>query len=125
MADEDGEGAEEGGDEGVVQLDKEIVFIARMHETLVKNFEVTPVSIRLREDPDIGLDGADFVLDYDLGYGDSLCLVCRREGGEMLVTLISNDREISHSVQLDSYIDDDFMPVEDEEFANLVQSWFE
>lgn len=121
MADEEVEDSEE----GVLHLDKEIVFISKIHEMLVKNFEVSPVSISLREDPDIGLEGADFALDYDLGFGDSLNLICRREGGNMLVTLISNEREINHSVPLDEYIDDDFMPVGDEEFASLVQSWFE
>ena len=120
MADEEGE-----GEEGIVQLDKEVIFIAKMHEILVKNFEVSPVSISLREDPDIGLDGLDFLLEYDLGFGDSLSLECRREGGDMLVTLVSSEREISHAVPLDSYVDDDFMPVGDDEFNDLVQSWFE
>lgn len=109
----------------MVALDKELVFIVKMHEILVSNFEVSPISISIREDQDIGLKGADFVIEYDLGYGESMSIVCRREGGNMLITLFSNDREISHSVPLDSYIDDDFMPVVDEEFAKLVQNWFE
>jgi len=116
---------DEGAEDSVINLDKEIVFIVKIHEILVKNFEVSPVSIGLREDPDIGLEGADFILDYDLGFGDSLSLMCRREGGNMLITLVSSDREINHSVPLDAYVDDDFMPVADEEFVNLVQNWFE
>jgi len=116
---------EDGGEEVLYPLDKEMVFIVKMHEVLVTNFEVSPVSMSLREDPDLGIKGADFVLEYDLGYGDEMCIVCRREGGNMLVTLLSNDREIDHTVPLDSYVDDDFMPVADEEFVKLVQSWFE
>jgi len=121
MADEESDG----GEEAAVALDKELIFIVKMHEVLVSNFEVSPVSISIREDPDLGLRGADFILDYDLGYGESMSIVCRREGGDMLITLFSNDKEISHTIPLDSYVDDDFMPVVDEEFAKLVQNWFE
>ena len=113
------------GEDAMSPIDKEMVFIVKIHETLVTNFEVSPVAMSLREDPDLGAKGADFVLDYDLGYGEELSIVCRREGGNMLVTLFSNEREINHTVPLDEYIDDDFMPVADEEFTKLVQNWFE
>jgi hypothetical protein len=113
------------GEENVFPFDKELVFIVKMHEILVTTFEVSPVAINLREDPDIGVSGADFILDYDLGFGEELSIVCRREGGNMTVTLFSNDREIDHTVPLDEYVDDDFMPVADEEFTKLVHSWFE
>ncbi len=119
--------ADEIPDEDVdnIPLDKEMVFIVKLHETLVSNFEVSPISMTLRVNPDVGPDEKEFILLYDLGYGDSLRMECIREGGNMMITLISNDREVSYSVPIDSFVDDDLMPVADEEYARLVQGWFE
>jgi len=114
-------------DEGIdsIPLDKEMVFIVKMHETLVSNFEVSPISMSLNIDPDVGPEEIEFVLRYDLGYGDALRIECRREGGNMMISLISNDRKVDYSAPIDSYVDDDLMPVADEEYARLVQGWFE
>ena len=113
-------------EEGVlIPLDKEMVFVVKMHEILVINFEVIPESMSLRTDPDGGSDEIEFVLEYDLGYGESLSIVCRREGGNMMITLFSNDREVNYTVPLDMYVDDDLMPVPDEDYTKLVQGWFE
>jgi len=108
-----------------ISLDKELIFVAKLHETLVSNFEVSPVSIRLRKDPELGFSDAEFVLEYDLGFGETLLISMRREGGEMLISIESGDRRLDYPVLLDMYIDDDFMPVQDEEFIELVQDWFE
>jgi hypothetical protein len=123
--DEGPEHSEEDDDEGRVSLDKEIVFIVKLHETLVSGFDVSPVSISMRRDPDFGFSGGDFLLEYDLGYGDTLIVACKREGGNMLISLSSSGKEFDSSVPLDQYVDDDFMPVVDEEFTRLVQDWFE
>jgi len=108
-----------------ISLDKELIFVAKLHETLVSNFEVSPVSIRLRKDPELGFSDTEFVLEYDLGFGETLLISMRREGGEMLISIESGDRRLDYPVLLDMYIDDDFMPVQDEEFIELVQDWFE
>jgi hypothetical protein len=111
--------------EDMVELDKEMVFVVKLHETIVSNFDVTPLSINLRKDPDFGLLEGEFVLEYDLGFGEKLIIVCKREGGNMLIILESGEKQMNYSVPLDLYIDDDFMPVIDEEFMKLVQDWFE
>lgn len=117
------EGSDEGSDE--IILDKELMFVAKLHETLVSNFEVAPVSIRLRKDPQLGFADGEFVLEYDLGFGEMLLISMRREGGEMLISIESGDRRMDYPILLDNYIDDDFMPVPDEEFVALIQEWFE
>lgn len=114
-----------GDEEDAVSLDKEIIFIVKLHETLVRGFDISPVSICLRKDPDFGFLEGEFVMEYDLGYGDSLNVVCKREGGNMLISLSSSGKETDYSVPLDLFVDDDFMPVVDEEFMKLVQDWFE
>lgn len=117
------EGSDEGSDE--IILDKELMFVAKLHEALVSNFEVAPVSIRLRKDPQFGFANSEFVLEYDLGFGEMLLISMRREGGEMLISIESGDRRMDYPIPLDNYIDDDFMPVPDEEFVALIQEWFE
>ena len=112
-------------DEDTIPLDKEIVFIVKLHETLVSGFDISPVSIGLRKDPDFGFLQGEFLMEYDLGYGDTLMVTCRREGGNMLISLSSSGKETNYSVPLDLFIDDDFMPVVDDEFTKLVQDWFE
>jgi len=111
--------------EDEISLDKELIFVAKLHETLVNNFEVSPVSIRLRKDSELGFADGEFVLEYDLGFGEMLTIYMRREGGEMLISIESGDKRMDYPVPLDMYIDDDFMPVPDEEFVALVQDWFE
>jgi len=123
--DEEPEHFVEDDDEGSIPLDKEIVFVVKLHETLVSGFDVSPVSISMRSDPDFGFSGGDFLMEYDLGYGDTLIVTCKREGGTMLISLSSSGKESDYSVPLDQYVDDDFMPVVDEEYAKLVQDWFE
>jgi len=124
--DDDEPGRREGDDdENTVSLDKEIVFVVKLHETFVSGFDISPVSISLRKDPDFGFSGGEFLMEYDLGYGDTLMVTCRREGGNMLISLSSSGKETNYSVPLDMFIDDDFMPVVDEEFTKLVQDWFE
>ncbi|MEM2839768.1 MAG: hypothetical protein QW505_05620 [Thermoplasmata archaeon] len=115
----------EADDEDEISLDKEVIFVAKLHETLVNNFEVSPVSIRLRKDSEFGFSDGEFVLEYDLGFGEMLVISMKREGGEMLISIESGDRRMDYPVPLDMYIDDDFMPVPDEEFVSLVQDWFE
>lgn len=117
------EGSDEDSDE--IILDKELMFVAKLHEALVSNFEVAPVSIRLRKDPQFGFADGEFVLEYDLGFGEMLLISMRREGGEMLISIESGDRRMDYPIPLDNYIDDDFMPVPDEEFVTLIQEWFE
>ena len=112
-------------DEDIVSLDKEIVFVVKLHETLVSGFDISPVSISMRKDPDFGFSEGEFLMEYDLGYGDTLMATCRREGGNMLISLSSSGKETNYSVPLDLFIDEDFMPVVDEEFTKLVQDWFE
>lgn len=112
-------------DEDTISLDKELMFVAKLHETLVNNFEVTPVSIRLRKDPESRVADSEFVLEYDLGFGETLLISLMREGGEMLISIVSGDKRMDYPIPLDNYIDDDFMPVPDEEFVSLVQDWFE
>jgi len=123
--DDDEPGRREGDDENTVSLDKEIVFVVKLHETFVSGFDISPVSISLRKDPDFGFSDGEFLMEYDLGYGDTLMVTCRREGGNMLISLSSSGKETNYSVPLDMFIDDDFMPVVDEEFTKLVQDWFE
>jgi hypothetical protein len=124
--DGDGSGRREGDDdEDAISLDKEIVFVVKLHETLVSGFDISPVSIGMRKDPDFGFSEGEFLMEYDLGYGDTLMVTCRREGGDMLISLSSSGKETNYSVPLDMFIDDDFMPVVDEEFTKLVQDWFE
>jgi len=124
--DDDEPGRREGDDdENTVSLDKEIVFVVKLHETFVSGFDISPVSISLRKDPDFGFSEGEFLMEYDLGYGDTLMVTCRREGGNMLISLSSSGKETNYSVPLDMFIDDDFMPVVDEEFTKLVQDWFE
>jgi len=124
--DGDGSGRREGDDdEDTISLDKEIVFVVKLHETLVSGFDISPVSISMRKDPDFGFSEGEFLTEYDLGYGDTLMVTCRREGGNMLISLSSSGKETNYSVPLDMFIDDDFMPVVDEEFTKLVQVWFE
>ena len=123
--DDDPEDLEEEDDEDSISLDKEIVFIVKLHETLVSGFDVSPISISMRSDPDLGFSDGDFFMEYDLGYGDTLIVTCKREGGNMLITLSSSGKESDYSVPLDQYVDDDFMPVVDEEYSKLVQDWFE
>lgn len=115
-----GEGREE-----EISLDKDIIFVSKLHEILVANFDLQPLSIRLRRDPHIGFQGGDYVLLYDLGFGDELSVSCRREGGNMIVTLDSGGRRTTYSLPIDLYIDDEFMPVIDEEFERTVSEWFE
>jgi len=112
-------------EENGISLEKEIIFVAKLHETLVNNFDLEPVSINLRKDPDFGYQAGDFILKYDLGFGDELIVTCRREGGNMLITLDSGGRQMHYSIPLDLYVDDDFMPVVDEEFEKLISDWFE
>jgi hypothetical protein len=124
--DGDEPGRREGDDdEETVSLDKEIVFVVKLHETLVSGFDISPVSICLRRDPDFSFSEGEFLMEYDLGYGDTLKVTCRREGGNMLISLSSSGKETNYSVPLDMFIDDDFMPVVDEGFTKLVQDWFE
>lgn len=112
-------------EEDAISLDKEIVFVVKLHETLVSGFDISPASISMRKDPDFGFSEGEFLMEYDLGYGDTLMVTCRREGGNMLISLSSSGKETNYSVPLDMFIDDDFMPVVDEEFTKLVQDWFE
>lgn len=127
MRKDDGDSREsEGSDqEETIPLDKEIIFVVKLHETLVSGFDISPVSISLRKDPDLGFLEGEFLMEYDLGYGDTLMVTCMREGGNMLISLSSSGKETNYSVPLDMFIDDDFMPVVDEEFTKLVQDWFE
>lgn len=111
--------------EDEISLDKDLIFVSKLHETLVNNFDLTPVSILLRKDPDFGFSAGDFVLEYDLGYGEELIVSCRREGGNMLISLNSGDRDMRYSIPLDLYVDDEFMPVVDEEFERMISEWFE
>ena len=112
-------------EENEIGLDKELIFVAKLHETLVSNFEVAPVSIRLRKDPEFGFADSEFVLEYDLGFGEMLLISMKREGGEMLISIVSGDKRMDYPIPLDNYVDDDFMPAQDEEFLLLVQEWFE
>lgn len=121
----EGEEPEEQDDEDMVEIDKEMVFVVKLHETIVSNFDVAPMSINLRKDPDFGLLEGEFVLQYDLGFGEKLVIICKREGGNMLIILEAGEKQTNYSVPLDLYVDDDFMPVVDEEFVKLVQDWFE
>jgi hypothetical protein len=123
--DDEPKGTEEEDDEQIISLDKEIVFVVKLHETLVSGFDISPVSISMRKDPDFGFSEGEFLMEYDLGYGDTLIVTCIREGGNMLISLSSSGKETNYSVPLDMFIDDDFMPVVDEEFTKLVQDWFE
>ncbi|MDH4123339.1 MAG: hypothetical protein OEV21_04590 [Thermoplasmata archaeon] len=111
--------------EEMISLDKEIIFVVKLHETLVTNFDVIPMSISLRNDPEFGPVEGEFVLEYDLGFGEMLVLTCKREGGNMLIALESGDKIMNYSVLLDMYVDDDFMPVTDGEFSMLIENWFE
>jgi len=115
---------EESGNEEV-ELDKEIIFVSKLHEILVGNFDLQPISILLRKDPDLGYEAGEFVMHYDLGFGEELLIRCKREGGNMLISLDSGGREMHYAIPLDLYVDDDFLPVVDEEFEQLVGEWFE
>lgn len=111
--------------EDEIVLDKDVIFLSKLHETLINNFDLIPVSIRFRKDPDIGFAGGDFLLQYDLGYGEELLISCRREGGNILIELESGEKQVNYSVPLDLFVDDEFMPVVDEEYEKLVVKWFE
>ena len=112
-------------DAAIVPFDKEIIFVAKLHEILVNAYDVEPVTIGIRSDRDFGLVESEFVMKYDLGFGEELVIVCKREGANMLLSLSSGGRRIEHEVLLDLYVDDAFVPVVGEEFENLVHQWFE
>ncbi len=105
-------------------LDRDIILVVSLHETLVRTYGARPISIKFLVDSQRrnSVDG-HYEAEYELPGGLQMKLFCKLVGDNMVVKVDRGGGQLSYSINIDRYVDDDLMPIPSTEYDDLVSHW--
>lgn len=112
--------------EAGLYIDRDMVVVMTLHGVLVSKHRARPLALKFLVDSqqDTGVDG-HFEGEYELPGGEMLKVFCKKMRDDMVFTVRRGRSQLSYSVKLSQYVNDDLLPVNMEEYEDLVKHWLE
>lgn len=110
--------------EAGLPLDKDLILVVALHETLVRNHGAKPIAMKFLLDSQRS-DGVDghYEAEYEIRGGRQLKLIFKRVRNDMVVKADKGAGQVSYSINIDRYVDEDLMPIRSQEYDDLVSHW--
>lgn len=110
--------------EAGLPLDKDLILVIALHETLVRNHGAKPIAMKFLLDSQRS-DGVDghYETEYEIKGGRVLKLFFKRVRNDMIVKVDKGRGQMSYSINIDRCVDEDLMPTPTKEYDDLASQW--
>ena len=110
--------------EAGLPIDRDMVLLMTIHKVLVANHKAKHVMLKFLVDAQrsTGIDG-HFEAEYELADGESLKLFCKQMRDDMVFSVTRGKSQMTYSVKLTKYVNDDLLAVNMKDYEDLVQHW--
>ena len=115
-------------DVGVAQagllIDRDMVMVIGLHQTLVRRHGARPVSLKfLLDSQRSGAVDGHYDMEYELVDGAPLRVRCKPQGRSMLFEVSRGEGRMNYSVNMDRFVDEDLVPISTADYEDMVRHW--
>ncbi len=115
---------EAGVEEAGMPIDKDMVLVMKIHETLVGELGARPITLKYVVDSQ-RMNGGNghYEAEYEFKSGPNLKFMCKLVRRDMIFRVMLGPRQLNYAIDLNKLIDDDLMPRSYLDIRELVDQW--
>ena len=110
--------------EAGLQISRDTALVLTANQVLVTQHGARPITVKFLIDSQ-RLNGVDghYEAEYELKNGSYLGLYFKQVKDDIMIRVRRGKSQLSYSVRIDRFVDEDLMPVSMSEFEDLVHHW--
>ena len=110
--------------EAGLQISRDTALVLIANQVLVTGHGARPITVKFLVDSQRvnGVDG-HYEAEYELNNGTYLGLHFKQVKDDITIRVRRGKSQLSYSVRIDKYVDEDLMPISMSDFTDLVHHW--
>jgi hypothetical protein len=115
---------EVGAEVAGMPIDKDMVLVIKIHETLVGELGARPITLKYVVDSQRANGvGGHYEAEYEFKSGPNLKFMCKLVRRDLIFRVMLGPRQLNYAIDLNKLIDDNLMPISYLDIRELVEQW--
>lgn len=107
-----------------LSIDRDLIFVTNLHRVLVEGHGAKPIMLKFLIDSQRvnGING-HYEAEYELADGVVMRIYFKQSNDDMMFRVTRGRGQLNYSVKLAKYVNDDLLPINPEDYEDLVTHW--